>query len=114
MATTDQALLDVIERIREPARRAGFARERGGLVRGRAWAELSGRLSDGSWCELRLHHTDRERKMQAGLLIYRPLAQGGRTEVVGDVAVPYHLNANEAVGGIADAATIWLETLTSD
>lgn len=112
MAVLDESLIGVLDRIRDHARRVGFSRERGGIARGIAWAELSGRLPDNAgWVELRLHHDERDRALKAGLLIYRPLSRGGRTEVVGDVTEAYHLTPDEVSSAIVDACTIWLEAL---
>lgn len=112
MAVHDETLIGVLGRIRERAQAAGFTRERGGLTRGIAWAELSGR-HDGAWTEMRLHHNERERKLQAGLIVYQPLSRGGRTVPVGDVTATYHLTPDEITAEIVDACVVWIETLAT-
>jgi hypothetical protein len=110
MAIMDDRLRGIVESIKVPTDETGLARTRGGLVRGVAWAELSGRPGDGQqgWAELRLHHRESGR-LQAGLLLYRPLAQGGRTVVVGEAT--YDPSEQDADASLALDIRGWLRRL---
>ena len=79
MPIFDDALAGIVSALDPYATAAGLVRRRGGLARSIAWAEISGRLPDHSWAELRVHHRPKERTLSAGLLVYQPLARGGRT-----------------------------------
>lgn len=107
MAVHDETLIAILDQLRERAQAAGFTRERGGLARGIAWAELSGR-HDGAWTEMRLHHNERERTLQAGLIVYQPLSRGGLTKAAGNVLAVYHLTPDEVTSEIVDACTAWI------
>jgi len=85
MAIIDEVLSGIVAQIEPYATAADLVRKRGGIVRGVAWAEISGRGRDGTWYELRLHRRYRTGLLQSGLLAYRPLADGGRTEVIGEL-----------------------------
>src|SRR5437763_8699151 len=84
MAILDEVLADIMLGLKSDLNEVGLSRQRGGIARGVAWAEASGRAADGAWLELRLHHRPTERRMQAGLLAYLPVSQGGRTAVIGE------------------------------
>jgi hypothetical protein len=60
----------------------GLTRQRGGMVRGVWWAEISGRHADGAWYEMRFHEMQ-DGTLKAGMLVYHPLSRGGRTEEIG-------------------------------
>src|SRR5437762_12996864 len=89
MAILDEVLAGLVVGLKSDLSEAGLTRQRGGIARGVAWAEASGRAADGAWLELRLHHRPAEHRLQAGLLAYQPLARGGRTAVVGECALSY-------------------------
>jgi hypothetical protein len=58
---------------------AGLIRQRGGIARGVAWVEVSGRGADGAWYEMRLHHRANEKRIDGAMLVYQPIIAGGRT-----------------------------------
>jgi hypothetical protein len=74
MAILDEALQTVVDMIAGDVAEANLTRLRGGLARGVAWLEASGRATDGAWLELRVHHRPAENRLQAGMLAYQPLA----------------------------------------
>ena len=113
MATNDRVLVALMQGLRLDLASAGLVRERGGLARGVAWAEASGRGPDGAWLELRLHHRPSERRLDAGLLAYQPLARGGRTIVLGDRSVSYGFEPGEVTGDLADAVSDWLGAVSA-
>ena len=108
MAILDDVLAGLVAGLKSDLSEAGLTRQRGGLARGVAWAEASGRAPDGAWVELRLHHRPSERRLQAGLLAYQPLARGGRTVVVGEQSLNYTYDADEVSHHLADAVSRWL------
>ena len=108
MAILDDVLAGLVAGLKGDLSEAGFTRQRGGLARGVAWAEASGRAPDGAWMELRLHHRPSEHRIQAGLLAYQPLARGGRTIVVGEQSLNYTYDADEVSHHIADEVSRWL------
>src|SRR5262245_31436427 len=110
MAIMDEMLGQIVQSIEPAARDAGLLRTRGGLVRGVSWAELAGRGTDGTWYELRLHHRTEQRTLQAGLLAYRPLAQGGRTLVVGEATHTYQYQGEQHE--LADQIAEWLSKVS--
>ena len=110
MAILDDVLAELVTQLRADLAAAGLSRQRGGIARGVAWAEASGRGPDGAWLELRLHHRPTERRLDGGLLAYQPVARGGRTVVVGERALEYGLDANELSGVLADEVAAWLRT----
>jgi len=112
MATKDHVLVALIQVLRVDLAGAGLVRERGGLARGVAWAEASGRGPDGAWLELRLHHRPSEQRLDAGLLAYQPLARGGRTIILGERSVSYRLEPGEVTGDLADAVSDWLRAVS--
>src|SRR5918998_1110568 len=81
MAILDDVLAELVGGLKSDLTGAGLTRQRGGLARGVAWAEASGRAADGAWLELRLHHRPTERRLDGALLAYQPVARGGRTVV---------------------------------
>jgi hypothetical protein len=108
MAILDDVLAGLVAGLKGVLSEAGLTRQRGGLARGVAWAEASGRAPDGSWVELRLHHRPTEHKLQAGLLAYQPLARGGRTNVVGEQSLSYSYDPDEVSHHLADSVSRWL------
>ncbi len=112
MATKDHVLVALIQVLRVDLAGAGLVRERGGLARGVAWAEASGRGPDGAWLELRLHHRPSEQRLDAGLLAYQPLARGGRTIILGERSVSYRFEPGEVTGDLADAVSDWLRAVS--
>src|SRR5688572_17254395 len=105
MAILDDTLAGLVDGLKSDLTDAGLVRVRGGLARGVAWAEASGRAADGAWLELRLHHRPSERRLQAGLLAYQPLARGGRTAVLGEASAPYRYEADEVAQHLEEAIT---------
>ena len=108
MAIPDDVLLTLMTSLRVELADAGLTRERGGMARGVAWAEASGRGPDGAWLELRLHHRPSERRLDAGLLAYQPLARGGRTVVLGERSASYRYEASEVAEHLAEVVGGWL------
>ncbi|HYU19153.1 MAG TPA: hypothetical protein VEQ11_10685 [Chloroflexota bacterium] len=113
MAIPDDVLAGLLAGLKVDLTEAGLVRERGGLARGVAWAEASGRGPDGAWLELRLHHRPTERRMDAGLLQYEPMGRGARTLVLGERSAPYRYDAAEVVQHLADEVAAWLRTIAS-
>ena len=114
MAILDDVLAGLVDGLKSDLTGAGLTRQRGGLARGVAWAEASGRGSDGAWLELRLHHRPAEHRLQAGLLAYQPLARGGRTVVVGEQSLSYSYEPTEVSHHLADDVAGWLRRLMID
>ncbi|MBA2446997.1 MAG: hypothetical protein H0V51_03125 [Chloroflexi bacterium] len=112
MATKDHVLVALIQVLRVDLAGAGLVRERGGLARGVAWAEASGRGPDGAWLELRLHHRPSEQRLDAGLLAYQPLARGGRTIILGERSASYRFEPGEVTGDLAHAVSDWLRAVS--
>lgn len=110
MAILDDVLAGLVANLSADLKATGLTRQRGGIARGVAWAEASGRAPDGSWLELRLHHRPTERRLDGGLLAYQPVARGGRTVVVGEQTLDYARDASETSGVLADAVADWLRT----
>ena len=108
MAILDDVLAQLVANLSSDLKATGLTRQRGGIARGVAWAEASGRAPDGSWLELRLHHRPSERRLDGGLLAYQPVARGGRTVVVGERTLGYAIDAAEMSGVLADAVADWL------
>ncbi|MGE3272894.1 MAG: hypothetical protein AB7P40_29420 [Chloroflexota bacterium] len=111
MAILDDVLAGLVAGLKSDLAEAGLTRQRGGLARGVAWAEASGRAPDGAWIELRLHHRPSEHRLQAGLLAYQPLARGGRTVVMGDQSLSYTYDPDEVSHHIADDVARWLQEI---
>jgi hypothetical protein len=114
MAILDDVLAGLVAGLKNDLAGAGLTRQRGGLARGVAWAEASGRASDGAWLELRLHHRPSDRRLQAGLLAYQPLSRGGRTVVVGEQSLNYSYEPSEVSGHLADDVSGWLRGVALD
>src|SRR5918999_6427636 len=114
MAILDDVLAGLVAGLKSDLTGAGLTRQRGGLARGVAWAEASGRASDGAWLELRLHHRPSEHRLQAGLLAYQPLSRGGRTVVVGERSLSYRFEPAEVSHHLADDVSTWLRRVTVD
>jgi len=108
MAILDEVLAGLITTVKADLLHAGLTRQRGGLARGVAWAEASGRGHDGAWLELRVHHRARERRLDAGLLAYQPLARGGRTRVLGERTTSYRYEPAEVADQLAEDVSDWL------
>jgi hypothetical protein len=108
MAILDGVLAEMVAGLRGELAGAGLTRQRGGIARGVAWAEASGRAPDGSWLELRLHHRPTDRRLDGGLLAYQPVARGGRTVVIGERTLEYALDASEMSAVLTDEVARWL------
>jgi hypothetical protein len=111
---TDRALLDIVAALKSQAERMGMTRQRSGSARGVHWAEISGRVTDGSWAEMRLHHRPDEHRLQAGLLLYQPLMRGGRTHVVGEQSLTYGTSAAERADELTEEIGRWLTRIGGD
>lgn len=111
MAILDDAIAQIVDAVKAPAKDLGMVRARGGLARGVAWGEISGRLGDGAWAELRLHHRVTDQRVQAGMLAYQPLARGGRTIVIGETSQTYRNGPEEVQEDVADEIKGWLKLL---
>ena len=109
MAIVDEVLAGLVAGLTADLARAGLDRRRGGMARGVAWAEAAGRGPDGAWLELRLHHRPSERRLDAGLLAYHPLARGGRTTVIGERSASYRDVAAEVADRLAEEVADWLD-----
>jgi hypothetical protein len=114
MAILDDVLAGLVAGLKSDLSGAGLTRQRGGMARGVAWAEASGRASDGAWVELRLHHRPSEHRLQAGLLAYQPMARGGRTVVVGERTLNYRYEPAEVSLDLADDVSDWLRRIVVD
>jgi hypothetical protein len=114
MAILDDVLAGLVDGLKSDLSGAGLVRQRGGLARGVAWAEASGRAADGAWLELRLHHRPSEHRLQAGLLAYQPLSRGGRTVVVGEQSLSYRDEPSEVSPHLAEDVSGWLRRLALD
>ena len=112
MATHDETLAAIFDGLAPELRAADRTRLRGGLAHGgTAWAEASGRLPDGAWTELRLHHRPAEQRVEAGLLLYEPLARGGRTVSLGHAEWRYRDDPAEQTAAIQRALAAWCDDL---
>jgi hypothetical protein len=109
MDVVDQVLARILESVSRELQDVGMRRQRGGIARGVAWAEVAGRAPDGAWLELRVHHRPAERRLDAGLLSYEPIARGGRTIVVGERSAPYSYDPDDVLDPLIDAVRDWLE-----
>jgi hypothetical protein len=114
MAILDDVLAGLVAGLKSDLSGAGLTRQRGGVARGVAWAEASGRASDGAWVELRLHHRPSEHRLQAGLLAYQPMSRGGRTVVVGERSLSYRFEPAEVSLDLADDVSDWLRRIMID
>ena len=112
MAVADHVLAHLVTSLRIDLADAGLTRERGGLGRGVAWAEACGRGVNGAWLQLRFHHRRDERRLEAGLLAYEPIAEGGRTVVLGQRSLPYRYDAGEVANHLAEEVTTWLQRIS--
>ncbi len=112
MAIPDDALAGLLATVRDDLAEIGMLRARGGLARGVAWAEASGRGPDGAWLELRVHHRPSERRLDAGLLAYEPVARGGRTVVVGERSLMYSFDATEVADHLAEEVSAWVRLVS--
>ena len=114
MAILDDTLAGLVDGLKSDLTNAGLVRVRGGMARGVAWAEASGRSTDGAWLELRLHHRPSEHRLQAGLLAYQPMARGARTVVVGEESLGYRYEPIEVAADLGEAVSGWLQRLALD
>ncbi len=111
MAILDDVLAGLVDGLKTDLGDAGLVRVRGGLARGVAWAEASGRAADGAWLELRLHHRPADRRLQAGLLAYQPLSRGGRTVVMGEQSLSYSYDPTEVSLDLLESVSSWLRRI---
>src|SRR5437762_9301233 len=111
MAILDEVLAGLVVGLKSDLSEAGLTRQRGGIARGVAWAEASGRAADGAWLELRLHHRPSERRLQAGLLAYQPLSRGGRTAVIGEQSLSYRYEPTEVSADLGESVSSWLRRI---
>ncbi len=114
MAILDDVLAGLVDGLKSDLSDAGLVRVRGGLARGVAWAEASGRAADGAWLELRLHHRPADHRLQAGLLAYQPLSRGGRTIVVGEQSLNYRYEPIEVSPDLLEDVSSWLRRIALD
>ena len=114
MAILDEVLADIMLGLKSDLKEVGLSRQRGGIARGVAWAEASGRAADGAWLELRLHHRPTDRRLQAGLLAYLPMARGGRTAVIGECSLNYREAPQEVAHHMADDVAAWLHQIIQE
>lgn len=114
MPILDETLTQIVADLAPAFEAAHLTRQRGGISRGVAWAEVSGRAANGAWLELRIHHRPTEQQVQAGLLCYQPLAQGGRTLVLGEASRDYVNGSDEVSGDLNDEIRTWLRALEGD
>ena len=114
MAILDDVLAGLVDGLKVDLADAGLVRVRGGLARGVAWAEASGRAADGAWLELRLHHRPADRRLQAGLLAYQPLSRGGRTVVIGEQSLTYRFEPTEVSLDVLEDVSSWLRRIALD
>jgi hypothetical protein len=112
MAILDDTLAQIVDAVKAPATDLGMVRARGGLARGVAWAEVSGRAGDGAWIELRVHHRPTDQRVQAGMLAYQPLSRGGRTIVLGETSQTYRNGPEEVSRDVSDEIKGWLALMT--
>ncbi len=108
MAIMDEILATIVGTVKERSIEAGFTRSRGGIVRGVEWAEIAGRGTSGAWYELRMHHRPQDGLLQAGMLAYQPLTQGGRTIVVGEST---HQDDERGTTLMANDVLDWIEQI---
>jgi hypothetical protein len=114
MAILDDVLAGLVDGLKTDLADAGLVRVRGGLARGVAWAEASGRAGDGAWPELRLHHRPADNRLQAGLLAYQPLSRGGRTVVLGEQSLTYRYEPTEVSLDVLEEVSAWLRRVTTE
>jgi hypothetical protein len=83
-------------------------RERGGIAQGVGWLELAGRAADGRWLELKLHHHQAVRRLDAGLIAYLPMRDGGGSRLLHECSWPYLEAPSEAIGALVAGVSEWL------
>lgn len=111
MALPDETLAGLVAGLAPELQFAGLVRQRGGLARGIAWAECSGRTAEGAWLELRLHHQPTEQRLRAGMLAYQSLSRGGRTEALGEGSWTYRSTPSEVAEQVRSEVAGWLAGL---
>src|SRR4051794_17406662 len=111
MAILDDVLAGLVDGLKTDLADAGLVRVRGGLARGVAWAEASGRAADGAWLELRLHHRPADNPTGGGLLASQPLSRGGRTVVVGEQSLTYRYEPIEVSLDVLEDVSSWLRRI---
>ena len=115
MAILDPFLASVVESLLTARPEMATMRKRGGLARGIAWVEISQRRTlHGCWVEMRLHHQPTEQRVQMGMLVYAPLALGGRTTVVAEWSATYINSPDEQRAPFELAINRALDTLERD
>jgi hypothetical protein len=108
MAIIDETLRAIVDAIKDEAVALGLVRQRSGLGRGVWWAEVSGRLADGAWAELRAHHAPKDRWIEVGLMLYTPLARGGQIITVGKERLSYGVTPAEVEAVATNEIAGWL------
>ena len=88
----------------------GVELRRMGTTQGTVWAEWSGGLADGTRVMLRVRHRVRRGNglIRAGLLLTRPLRYGGKTELAGEAAHDYTVDAVEAEQQLIEDIQHWV------
>jgi hypothetical protein len=90
--------------------RAGLRRRRSGKMGGTDWIEAAGHAHGSrSYLELRIHLRPAQQLVQAGLVAYRPLAEGGKTDLLAEVEEPYVDDPNPALRLVEQQVAEWLE-----
>jgi hypothetical protein len=114
MAILDDVLAGLVDGLKTDLADAGLVRVRGGLARGVAWAEASGRAAAVSCGERRVHHRPAVNRLQAGLLAYPPLSRGGRTVVVGEQSLTYQYEPIEVSLDLLEEVSAWLRRVAME
>lgn len=105
----DETLASIVESLSADFTAAHMTRQRGGMIRGVAWAEVAGRGDDSAWYELRMHHKPGEKLVQAGMLAYQSLAKGGRTIVIGESYANYTAEPSEVIAALVSEISAWVD-----
>lgn len=110
-APTDDTLARMASELASAMDAAGLTRRRAGVARGIYWLEAAGRSKSGGWLEMRLHHRPKNRRVDGAIVEYQPIALGGRTVPLGQLAVGYVDTSDEAADAVISAARTWLGEL---
>lgn len=107
----DAALASILDGLGTALAGTCLTGTRGGLVRGVGWAACAGRADDGSWVELKLRHHPTETRLDAGVLAYVPMRDGGGTRVVDECSWRYLEAPGEVTRAVVDGVGAWLAPL---